>query len=159
MHSHQVIELFAGHDPSGKPFVEKLHVTVDEQASATLVKSPAFIKGLARGDRIKLNPQNHQFELQQRSGNLCIRVFSKVDLQPIEEAITAELCKLGGDLDIASPRMLVYSIHVSCGFNAIESIFERFVRPPESTWIYGNVYDPDDGHTPLNWWFDILQPE
>ncbi len=159
MQALQVIEMFAGHDPSGKPIAEKLQVQMDENDVATLVKSPAFVKGIARGDQMKLNRSSGQFELQQRSGNLCIRVFSKSAIAPIEEAITSELVKLGGDLDLETPRMLVYSIHVSCGFTAIESILDRFVRPPESAWLYGNVYDPDDGQTPLNWWLDILKPE
>jgi hypothetical protein len=30
-------------------------------------------------------------------------------------------------------------------------------RFPDSIWYYGNVYDPEDGVTPLNWWEDIAQ--
>ena len=56
--------------------------------------------------------------------------------------------------------MLVYSIHVSCGFSAIENILNEFVgRDGQSAWMYGNVYDPADGETPLNWWQDLLKPE
>jgi hypothetical protein len=67
---------------------------------------------------------------------------------------------LGGDLDLETPRMLVYSIHVSCGFNTIEDILNRAVgNDGQSAWLYGNVYDPADGQTPLNWWLDLLKPE
>lgn len=159
MSSLQVIELFAGHDPAGQPFVEKLQVDMDDKQQGRLISSPAFVKGLARGDLIRFDSQTQQCEIIQRSGNLCIRVISKDNIAPLAEAITAELEKLGGQLDIETPRLLVYSIHVSCGFKAIEEILGRYVRSPQSIWLYGNVYDPQDGETPLNWWLDILQPE
>lgn len=158
MQTLDVIELFAGLDPDGKPFVEKLSVKANDQGQLQLIKSPAFVKGLASGDLIKLDRDNSHFEILTHSGNLCIRVFSKADIRPLEEALTSELERLGGELDIETPRMLVYSIHVSCGFSAIEAILNRHVGK-HSAWIYGNVYDPSDGTTPLNWWLDILQPQ
>lgn len=150
--------MFAGKDASGQPFVETLQVQLDDKGLCQLIKSPAFIKGLAAGDIIKLNPASDQFEIQTRSGNLCIRVFSKDNIGPLHEAITPELEKLGGQLDLETPRMLVYSIHVSCGFGAIEEILNEHINA-NSAWLYGNVYDPNDGITPLNWWHDILKPQ
>jgi hypothetical protein len=124
------------------------------------VQSPAFAKGLASGDVVKMLPDTREFDLVQRSGNLSIRVFSRSDIQALGDALTPELEKLGGELDRETPRMLVYSIHVSCGFSAIENILNEFIgRDGESAWMYGNVYDPADGQTPLNWWQDILKPE
>lgn len=158
MQALQEIQMFAGNDASGQPFVEQLQVKVDDKGLCQLVKSPAFIKGLAAGDVIALNPATDQFEIQTRSGNLCIRVFSKNNTALLNEAITPELEKLGGQLDIETPRMLVYTIHVSCGFSAIEDILNRHIGA-DSTWLYGNVYDPTDGTTPLNWWHDILKPQ
>jgi hypothetical protein len=26
---------------------------------------------------------------------------------------------------------------------------------PNTIWYYGNVYDPEDGETPLEWWLDF----
>lgn len=154
----QVIEMMAGADANGQPVVERLQVKVDENNQCQLVKSPAFIKGLASGDIIKLNRETGEFELQQHSGNLCIRVISKGDIRPIAEQLGAEMEKLGGDLDIETPRMLVFSIHVSCGFKNIEDLLNKHMNS-ETAWFYGNVYNPDDGTTPLNWWNDILKPE
>jgi hypothetical protein len=38
-------------------------------------------------------------------------------------------------------------------YGAVASAFDEAVqRHPGSTWLYGNVYDPSDGVTPLNWW-------
>jgi hypothetical protein len=104
--------------------------------------------------------ETREFDLVQRSGNLSVRVFSRGDIQPLADTLTAELEKLGGELDRETPRMLVYSIHVSCGFSAIENILNEHVgRDGQSAWMYGNVYDPADGETPLNWWLDLLKPE
>ncbi|MDZ7924285.1 MAG: DUF4265 domain-containing protein [Marinagarivorans sp.] len=158
MSTLSVIEMFAGTGPDGLPVAEKLQVRVREDDACQLVRSPAFVKGLAGGDIIKMDKDSGQFELQERSGNLCIRVFSKADIRPVAEALTPELEKLGGDLDIETPRMLVYTIHVSCGFEAIEEIMNQSMQDG-SAWWYGNVYSLDDGETPLNWWLDILEPQ
>lgn len=156
----QVIELFAGIGANGQPMVEQLQVRELEDGNLQLVQSPAFAKGLAAGDVVKMLPQTREFDLVQRSGNLSIRVFSKGDISALSDAITPELEKLGGELERETPRLLSYAIHVSCGFEAIEDILNRHVgQDGNSTWVYGNVYDPKDGTTPLNWWLDILKPE
>lgn len=154
-----MIELFAGNDPQGQPVVERLAVRQNDDDSFQLVKSPAFIRGLASGDTVKLIPDSKEFEITRHSGNLCIRVYAKNNLQHIEEELTPELEKLGGELDTETERFLVYSIHVSCGFTIIESLLNKYVNTQECMWAYGNVYDPVDGTTPLNWWNDILKPE
>lgn len=158
MNALQVIELFAGRGPDGNPVVERLSVRVNEDDSCQLVKSPAFIKGIASGDTIKLEQGTQDFTLVKRSGNLAIRVISRDDIGDVAEQLTPALEKLGGELDIETQRMLAYSIHVSCGFNEIEAILNK-VAGPSVIWMYGNVYDPNDGQTPLNWWQEILQPE
>jgi len=160
MKALQVIELFAGLGAKGKPIVEKMQVRELESGEMQLVKSPAFIKGLASGDVIRCDVPNQEFEIVQRSGNLSVRIFSRNDILPLADALTPEIEKLGGDLDVETPRMLVYSIHVSCGFETIESLLNQYVgKDGQSAWLYGNVYDPVDGQTPLNWWQDILKPE
>ncbi len=156
----QVIELFAGIGANGQPMVEQLQVRELEDGNLQLVQSPVFAKGLAAGDLVKMLPQTREFDLVQRSGNLSIRVFSKGDISALSDAITPELEKLGGELERETPRLLSYAIHVSCGFEAIETILNRHVgQDGNSAWVYGNVYDPNDGTTPLNWWLDILKPE
>ena len=158
----QIIELFAGTNPDGEPVVERMQVRVNEDDSVQLVRSPAFIKGLASGDTIKVNredPEKPSFELIKRSGNLAVRVFCRGDSTKLSDQLTPQLEKLGGELDMESPRLLVYSIHVSCGFAEIEQILNSVCDGANSVWYYGNVYDPVDGQTPLNWWQDILKPE
>jgi hypothetical protein len=160
MKALQLIELFAGIDAKGQPFLEKLPVRELESGELQLVQSPAFAKGLASGDRLKCSPSTREFEIVQRSGNLSVRVFSKNDINKLADALIADMEKLGAELDLETPRMLVFSIHVSCGFSAIETILNEHIgRDGESTWMYGNVYDPNDGTTPLNWWQEILKPD
>ncbi len=158
MQALQVIELFAGVDASGQAVIERMPVKISEEDdSCQLVKSPAFVKGIASGDTIKLRPGSQDFELIKRSGNLCIRVLSRDDIGSLAESLAPELEKLGGELDTETERMLVFSIHVSCGFQAIEALLNKHVDGQSSVWLYGNVYDPKDGETPLNWWQSILE--
>ncbi len=160
MKALQVIELFAGIGANGQPIVEKLPVRELDSGELQLVQSPAFAKGLASGDRLKCSPSTREFEIVQRSGNLSVRVFSKGDIGELADALIADMEKLGGELDLETQRMLVFSIHVSCGFSAIENILNQHVGiDGQSAWMYGNVYDPNDGTTPLNWWLDLLKPE
>ncbi|MFT5084651.1 MAG: hypothetical protein ACI9Y1_002706 [Lentisphaeria bacterium] len=155
-----VIELFAGTRPDGTPVVERLQVRGLEDESLQLVKSPAFIQGIASGDVIKLNREDQSFELLKRAGNLCIRVFAKNDIEQLAQDLTPILEKMGGELDFENERMLVYTIHVSCGFAATEQQLNDHVgEDSDSIWFYGNVYDPKDGQTPLNWWQEILAPQ
>jgi hypothetical protein len=156
----QVIELFAGTKADGEAVVEQLRVRESEDDTVQLVTSPVFVPGIARGDVIRKQPGSNQFELVKRAGNLCIRVYSRVGTQALADQLVPELEKLGGELDVETERVLVFSIHVSCGFSAIEEILERAVaNNVNAQWLYGNVYDPTDGETPLNWWQAILQPE
>jgi hypothetical protein len=59
----------------------------------------------------------------------------------------------GGRLDGRSPGKLVYTLPVSAGFASIEAELQSVVEKFSNVeWFYGNVYDPADGVTPLNWW-------
>lgn len=156
MSALQVIELYAGDDPNGQAVVERLQVRQQEDDGLQLVKSPAFIRGIASGDIIQLEEGTREFIIKQHSGNLCVRVYAKAGLAKIVENLTPAMEKLGGELDHETDRMLVYSIHVSCGFTEIEKLFNEHVLQEQAVWTYGNVYDPADGTTPLNWWQEIL---
>lgn len=126
-----ILSLIAGYRNDGEPVLEKIVVEAVTPASKEyrLLKSPAFVRSLAAGDRIRFPADNAAgYELTKRSGNLCIRV-------------------------------LVYSIHVSIGFQNIEILLERVIEQfPGTVWYYGNVYDPADGVTPLDWWQEFLAP-
>lgn len=160
MNALHTIELLAGYDAADKPVLEQLQVKITSEGNFQLVRSPAFVRGLASGDIIKLDPERKQFEVVQRSGNLAIVVYSRGNVIALSEALTPELEKMGGSLDTETQRMLVYSIHVSLGFQPIEALLDKHVSAAgNAVWQYGNVYDPVDGQTPLNWWVEILTPQ
>lgn len=157
----QEINLFAGNQADGRPVMETLHVRAQQDNHFQLIKSPAFLRGIASGDVIKVDLDSGRYTLIKRSGNLCIRVIAREGIARIAESLVPPLEKLGGELDFENARMLIFSIHVSCGFQAIEHILNDCLsRFPESAWLYGNVYDIIDGQQqPLNWWQDILTPQ
>ncbi len=156
MNDIKVINLFAGKQPDGQSVVEQVRVVPTENDRFRLVQSPAFVQGLASGDEIRYDEKDNSFELVSHSGNLCLRVLARQGLELIRDNLNAELIKLGAELDYANERLLVYSIHVSCGFKEIEAVLNKHVGKDEnSLWRYGNVYDPSDGSTPLNWWLDL----
>jgi len=156
MNELQVLSLHAGKRPDGQDVVEQIRVQLTEKKTYRLVQSPAFVQGLASGDEISFDSRDNSFELISHSGNLAIRVFSKSDIEKLKDALLGEMEKLGAELDFSNERLMVFSIHVSCGFQEIEAILNKYVgEKTESLWLYGNVYDPADGTTPLNWWLNL----
>ena len=160
------LELLAGRHPNGEMIIERVLVTPQPQEhSFLLIKSPVFVRGIARGDviqKMEANDSNSPkgaFRVLRHGGNLCVRVFSKSSNDSLEQGLTSALEKLGGDLDVHEERVLVYSVHVSCGFNNVEKILnEHLANNDQFSWLYGNVYDPENGE-PLNWWQAILSPD
>jgi hypothetical protein len=122
-----------------------------------LLASPGFVEGLAAGDELELDPSvpcGHR--VLRRGGNLCVWFYHA---EPVSEssAATADVRlvaeSLGGQLDGGYSRMLVLTIPLAAGFDAVARAFDDAVRRHAgSAWLYGNVYDPSDGMTPLNWW-------
>jgi hypothetical protein len=158
-HESQFIPLVAGLNAEGEPVFEQIEVSAVEgtKDEFRLLKAPAFVRGLARGDRIRFPARTELGgELLQRSGNLTVRVFRKHNIDAAEQMLTPEFELLDGTLDQHSTGLLVYSIHVSIGFQMIELLMDKALGQFSGlVWYYGNVYDPKDGATPLNWWLDF----
>jgi len=160
----QTLALVAGYRPDGEAIMERLSVEVVADAKTAdeyrLLKSPGFLRGLAAGDRILFPARKEAgFEMLKRSGNLSIRVLRKDDLDAVAQVLSPELELLDGSLDQQTLRLLVYSIHVSIGFQTLEILLDRIIGQfPGTVWYYGNVYDPADGVTPLDWWQEFLAP-
>lgn len=122
-----------------------------------VLASPGFVEGLAAGDEFELDsaaPLGHR--VLRRGGNLCVWFYHH---EPLDEssAATADVSRvaesLGGHLDGGYSRMLVLTVPLAAGFDAIaQALDDAARRHPGSSWLYGNVYDPSDGATPLNWW-------
>ena len=122
-----------------------------------LLASPGFVEGLAAGDEFELDsdaPLGHR--VVRRGGNLCVWFYHSEPLSESSE-VTADVRRiaesLGGHLDGGYSRMLVLTIPFAAGFDAVAHAFDDAVRRHAgASWRYGNVYDPADGMTPLNWW-------
>lgn len=157
----EIIDLpfFAGVDSNEQPVFESLRLEwLDVQSQkARLLRSPLLTRNLASGDHIKvINAATAEYELLQRSGNLCIRVFALDSIAELTEELVPAVEKLGGALDLTTPRALVFSIHFSIGFQQIENLLGRYCgKYTDAIWYYGNVYDVEDGSTPLRWWEDM----
>ncbi|MDC1527790.1 DUF4265 domain-containing protein [Gammaproteobacteria bacterium] len=154
-----LVQLVAGSDSQGMPVLEKLKVSyLETPGHYKLQRSPLFVRDLAAGDIFSCaqdNPAN--YKVIERSGNLSIRVFRKDDIDEVAEFLTPEVEKLDGSIDLKSDRALVYSLHVNNGFAEIERLFDSaMARYTDSVWYYGNVYDRNDGITPLNWWDEFI---
>ena len=153
----------AGIDDAGQPVFESLEVELLDQDTAhiRLLKSPLFVRNLAAGDKLRVIDSNSaEYELVQRSGNLSVRAFRTYQLEALSEVFTPTIEKLGGSLDLQTDRALVYSIHFSIGFSTIEKLLDTVsAEYPDTFWYYGNVYDPDDGTTPMLWWEEFESQE
>jgi hypothetical protein len=152
------LPFLAGVGPNGDPVFESLRVELLEGDNRVrLLRSPLFARNLASGDILRvINADTAEYELEKRSGNLSIRVFRKYEIEKLEEQLTSKLEKLGGELDFSTDRALVYSIHFSIGFQTIEDVLNQTCQSfDESVWYYGNVYDPEDGTTPMEWWLEV----
>jgi len=157
------LPFFAGVDDDEQPVFESIKVEFVDPARdvVRLLHSPVFVRNLASGDHVRVvNPATAEYELERRSGNLCVRVMRKEGVDRIAEDLIPALEKLGGQLDVRSDRALIFSIHVSIGFPAIEELLNGHCgRHQGAAWYYGNVYDPTDGITPLLWWQDFARQD
>jgi hypothetical protein len=157
--SQTELPFLAGVDDDGMPVFESLQVELleDDVEHVRLLMSPLLARNLAAGDKLRvINPDTAEYELVQRSGNLCIRLFCKDHLSDLEESLTSTIERLGGSQDLQTERALVYSIHFSIGFQTIEGLLNKVCEDyPNTVWYYGNVYDPEDGKTPLEWWLEF----
>jgi hypothetical protein len=146
------INLVAGYGSTGRPAYEEVHVEPCGPATYRLLQSPGLTGGVAAGDVIVVDA-NGLFKVVERAGNVCIQIYSRDGLPEAEQFATPEFAKIGGRLDGRAPKVLVYTVSVDAGFPAIERVLADIKsRFPSLEWYYGNVYDPADGVTPLNWW-------
>jgi hypothetical protein len=154
------LQLVAGTDSQGAPVLEKLPVKLLGDGQFELERSPLFVRDLAAGDIFTCHEDNPaDYRVLRRSGNLAIRLFRKSGIAEVEDYLTPEVEKLEGSLDLNSERALVYSLHVNIGFGPIEQLFDgAMAKYQDCVWYYGNIYDRNDGVTPLHWWDAFLNP-
>lgn len=137
----------------GKPVFEPVHVELLADGIFRLLYSPGLVLGIAAGDEFRLVGQSGEFEITKRSGNLAIQVFSENSVYDIKEEFEASVKTIGGTLDGCVENGMVFTLPLDAGFQEIENLFNSLISKKDGVnWYYGNVYDPKDGVTPLNWW-------
>jgi hypothetical protein len=137
----------------GQPLKEPVHVEGLGGGRFRLLYSPGLVQGIAAGDEFRLLNDDGAFEVLRRSGNLAVQVFSLEPVAPFRAELVRQVEALGGVLDGAIERGLVFTVPLAAGFPAVDEVFNQWVQEhPGWEWYYGNVYDPADGITPLNWW-------
>jgi hypothetical protein len=154
-----ILQLYAGTRGDGEPVVEKVAVRSNGDASYCLLHSPAFVRGLARGDSFELvSERAGTFKVTRRAGNVAVRVYCKTAVEVLDAALTPQVSQLEGRRDIKSRYLLVYSIPVAAGFDSIEAIFDQAISgSADASWSYGNVYDEHTGE-PMQWWQQPSNP-
>jgi len=148
------VRTYAGRSSAGEAVHENLLV---DELSSNLFKlraSPGLVLGLAKGDVFKLDAKAEPVVIQ-RGGNIAIQIYQKKGAanqhRKIEETILDSLSS--SSLDGITEQQLVFTVPASEGFPKIEGILNALVSDyPGYEWYFGNVYEPADGITPLNWW-------
>lgn len=142
----------------GRPVYESVPATRVGENRYRLRCSPGMAPGVASGDEIELSPAERTgYRVVRRSGNISVQVFLYRCNDDDRRGITKLVEHVGGWLDgghdSPSGHLLVFTIPLSVGFEAIEAAMERVKAEfGVEKWMYGNVYDTRDGVTPLNWW-------
>jgi hypothetical protein len=150
---HSILQLYAGTRADGEPVFEKVAVRNQDPGIYLLLHSPAFVRGLARGDQFELiSRRSGRFKVLRRAGNIAVRVYCKTDSAMLDATLTPQVTQLEGRRDVKSLYLLVYSLPVQAGFDSIESVFDQVISgSADANWNYGNVYDEHSGE-PLLWW-------
>ncbi len=147
------VNVIAGHGADGRPVYEELLVDRLQGGVFRLVASPGLVLGLGAGDEIEVDPIGGVFTVHRRGGNLAVWLYTNDGMADAVDALSSAVALLGGRVDGRAERLVVFTIPADAGFPAVEETFYRFVdENPGAEWFFGNVYDPADGVTPLNWW-------
>lgn len=158
--SCEEIEIFfSTHDiPKGKEIVLVERV---EPQYYLLSCSPGWVPGLSAGDTIALDPSsNLGYKMVKRGGNLAVQIYFPATmyrdiLDHILSLAKKENLSLINDgyMEGSNVSLLVFTNVKPINFSKVEDIFNATAKEfIETKWFYGNVYDPSDGKTPLNWW-------
>lgn len=143
----------------GRQVPENVLVEPIRENRFRLLRSPGLVQGIAAGDEFEIAPDEpFGYRVLKRGRNVCLQIFVNTDkVDELRRTLTPLAQQLGGSLDgdatSANLAILVFTIPIAVGFPAIESLMANAKAiSPSCEWFYGNVYDPTDGVTPLNWW-------
>jgi hypothetical protein len=155
--NHVYVHLLAGHKADGDRVLEAVPAApAGEPSTFRLIATPGLVEGTAAEDIVRVEADG-SFDVVRRGGNLAVHVFARGLADEAYSNLEADVERLGGYLDggggTHQTTVRVFTVPVAAGFAAVEAAFNAFAKQhPEAHWSFGNVYDPADGVTPLNWW-------
>jgi hypothetical protein len=152
------VRLLAALKESGQPVFEEVPVEVLGPNRYRLLASPGILDGLAAGDTFTVDPISHLYRVHEHGGNLCVQVwYPGLDLGGrVDAELVPGVLELGGTLDGREQELSSFTIPLSAGIPAIETLFNDWVDGADgATWSFGNGYD-EDGITPLPWLAEAL---
>lgn len=148
----EIAQLLAGARTDGSPVYEEVVVESLGLGRFKVMQSPGLVLGVAADDVIEVS-SDRRATVVERGGNLCIQIYTKGHGAKIEPFVRNRLAPMNGRLDGRSEKQLVFTVPARAGLVAVEkALSDALGEFPEAEWYYGNVYDPVDGVTPLNWW-------
>jgi len=139
---------------SGRPVLESILVETVEGGDHVVAASPGLAVGFAAGDVIRVDSQG-RYSVVSRGGNLCVWIFGEAHvLVSMDRAIEDAVQRLAGRIDGSDTPLRVLTVPLKAnGFPAIERELNQLAEANATVeWYFGNVYDPGDGVTPLDWW-------
>jgi hypothetical protein len=147
----RTLQLIAGRKSSGEHVIEEVLVDeTDNPRVYRLVATPGLVLGVAAGDILDIDIDAGTFEIVSRGGNISVQIYGPHDRADV---VRPQIASIGGYLDGRSNGLTIYTVPASAGFDKLERILNSAISEnPQLEWYYGNVYDPTDGITPLNWW-------
>lgn len=151
---------------SGQREYESVLVRSLDGGLMRVLHSPLFGPNLAAGDYIRRELGSEQgFTHVLRGGNVCIQVLAPNSRRIGKhlDRVKERLVEIGGwpDGSIALTRNRIaetLTVPVAAGFDEIDTLFAMVEDVSGIHMQFGNVYDYNDGKTPLCWWKAIDAP-
>lgn len=149
----ETVTVIADRSQPGAPVRETLLVRSVAPNRYVLVASPGLTMDLAADDLIEVDALGAVVIIA-RGGNVCAWILGREEaLLEVDRRLATCLEATSGRLDGSDRMLRVLTIPVRVGFPTIERELGRLVADLDGAdWFFGNVYDPADGVTPLNWW-------
>jgi Domain of unknown function (DUF4265) len=137
--------------------IEKVEAERLSPSEFRLLYSPGLVEGLAAGDVVEvLGSRRGAFRLVGRGGNVCVWFYfpTRADNRgPNAQRLADAVRAAGGRVDGGGVYSLVLTFPSTMGIKKIATMIDEYsAQVPDSEWMFGNVFDPRDGTTPLSWW-------